>query len=147
MTQDLLQILRSAKHYAWKYIVTLDEAWFYFSNHFDPIWLPQDGLPPSFPKQTIESQKRMITVIWNSHGFHLINPSPKESGGQADTLQIIFFSQISALRDVGSRRKKIVHADNAGPHVAKCVTESMDHNSLKRHLILSSPVLGPSDFY
>jgi transposase len=42
----------------------------------------------------------------------------------------------------------IVHADNAGPYVAKCVTEYMDHNSLKRaprppH----SPDLAPSDFY
>jgi hypothetical protein len=26
----------------------------------------------------------------------------------------------------------IVHANNAGPHVAKCVTEYMDQNSLKR---------------
>jgi hypothetical protein len=35
----------------------LDEAWFYFSNHFDLTWLPHDELPPSFPKQTIASQK------------------------------------------------------------------------------------------
>jgi hypothetical protein len=42
----------------------------------------------------------------------------------------------------------IVHADNAGPHVAKRVTECMDHSSLKRapHP-LYSPDLAPSDFY
>jgi hypothetical protein len=45
--------------------VTLDEAWFYFSNHFDRIWLPHDELPSSFPKQTIAGQKLTITVGWN----------------------------------------------------------------------------------
>jgi hypothetical protein len=43
-----------------------------FSNHFDRTWLPYDELPPSFPKQTIASQKLMITVGWNRHGFHAI---------------------------------------------------------------------------
>jgi hypothetical protein len=28
MSQDFLQVLRSAEHHAWKYIVTLDEVWF-----------------------------------------------------------------------------------------------------------------------
>jgi hypothetical protein len=30
MSQDLFQVLRFAKHHAWKYIVTLDESRFYF---------------------------------------------------------------------------------------------------------------------
>jgi hypothetical protein len=47
MSQDLLQVLRLAKHHAWKYIVTLDEARFYFWNHVDRIWLSHDELPPS----------------------------------------------------------------------------------------------------
>jgi histone-lysine N-methyltransferase SETMAR len=42
----------------------------------------------------------------------------------------------------------IVHAGNAGPHDAKCVTEYMNYNSLKRapHPPYS-PDLAPSDFY
>jgi hypothetical protein len=42
----------------------------------------------------------------------------------------------------------IVHTDNAGTHVTKCVTEYMDRNSLKRapHS-LYSPDLAPSDSY
>jgi transposase len=42
------------------------------------------------------------------------------------------FSEIAALRNVGSHRKNIIHPDDAGPHVVKCVTEYMDQNSLKR---------------
>jgi hypothetical protein len=49
----------------------------FFSNHFDQIWLPHDELPPSFPKQTIASQKLMITVVWNPHEFHVIQSLPK----------------------------------------------------------------------
>jgi hypothetical protein len=77
MSQDLLQVLWLATHHAWKNIVTLGEAWFYFLNHFDRIWLPYDELPPSFPKQMIASQKLMITVIWKPHGFHVIQSLPK----------------------------------------------------------------------
>jgi hypothetical protein len=41
-------------------------------------------------------------------------------------------SQIATLRDVGSDRKMIVHADNGSPNGAKRVTEYLDHTSLKR---------------
>jgi hypothetical protein len=47
--------------------------------------------------------------------------------GEPDTL-----SQIDDLPDVGNHRQMIIHADNAARHAAQCVTESMDHNSLKR---------------
>jgi hypothetical protein len=77
MSQDLLHVLRLAKYHARKYIIILDKSWFCFSNHLDRIWLPHDELPPSFSKQTIASQKLMITVIWNPHGFHVIQSLPK----------------------------------------------------------------------
>jgi hypothetical protein len=41
------------------------------------------------------------------------------------------FSQIAFLRDLGSHQKKIVHADDTGPHVAKCAMKWTNHNSLK----------------
>jgi hypothetical protein len=65
------------EHYAWKYTVALHEAWFYFLDHFDRIWLPHDELPSSFPKETIASQTLIITVVWNPHGFHVIQSLPK----------------------------------------------------------------------
>jgi hypothetical protein len=41
-----------------------------------------------------------------------------------------------------------LHADNAGPHVAKCVTGYMNHNSLKRAPHSPDlPDLALSDFY
>jgi transposase len=44
----------------------------------------------------------------------------------------IILSQSAALRDVGSHRKMVVHANDASSHVTKCVTEYMNHNSLKK---------------
>jgi hypothetical protein len=126
------QALQLAKHHAWQYIVTLDEAWFYFSNRFDWIWLPHDELPPSFPKQTIASQQLMITIVWNPRGFHVIQFLQKGIKWTSKYHSNTILSRIADLRDAGSHRKMIVHADNADPHVAKCVTEYMDHNSLKR---------------
>jgi hypothetical protein len=63
MNQDLLQILRRAKHHAWKYIVPLSEAWVYFFNNCGRIGLPRDELPASLPKQTSASQKLTISVV------------------------------------------------------------------------------------
>jgi hypothetical protein len=90
----------------------------------------------------------MITVIWNPHGFHVIQSLPKGIKWTGSYYSDNILSQIAALWDTGRDREMIIHADDAGPHVAKYVTEYMDHNSLKRapHP-LSLPDLTPSDFY
>jgi hypothetical protein len=148
MNQDLLEVLRLAKHHACKFIVTLDKAWFYLSNHFGRIWRPHDELPPSFPNQMIANQKLMIAVVWNPHRVHLIQSLPKGIKWTNRYYSNIILSQIGALRDVYSHRKMIVHTDNACPHIAKCVTEYIDHNLLKRapHPPYS-PDLAPFDFH
>jgi hypothetical protein len=86
MSRDLLQILRLARQHPWKCIVSLDEAWFYLSNHFDQISVPHDELSPSFQKQMIRSEKSVIMVF--------CDPCPKELRGQADTIRIIFFLEL-----------------------------------------------------
>jgi hypothetical protein len=89
----------------------------------------------------------MITVVWNPWRFHVIQSLSKEIKWTGRYSLDNILSQITALRDIGSHRKTIVYADNTGPHAAKCATEYMDDNSLKRatHPPLS-PDLAPSDF-
>jgi hypothetical protein len=90
----------------------------------------------------------MITVVWNPHGFYVIQSLSKEIKCTGRYYLNDILSQTAALRDVGNCRKMIVHADNSGPNGAKCVTEFMDHNSKKRAPHLSySPDIAPSDFY
>jgi hypothetical protein len=90
----------------------------------------------------------MITIVWNPNGFHMIQSLPKGIKWTGRYYSDNILSQIAARQNVGSHRKMIVYADNADPHVAKCVTEYVDHNSLKRtpHPPYS-PSLAPSDSY
>jgi histone-lysine N-methyltransferase SETMAR len=90
----------------------------------------------------------MLTVVWNPHGFHLVSVLPK---GQKWTSQFYIdhiLPEICTLREPGTQRKVVVHADNAKPHVAKRVKQFMDDNGLRTASHpLYSPDLAPSDFF
>jgi histone-lysine N-methyltransferase SETMAR len=89
----------------------------------------------------------MITVVEHPHKFHVIQSLPKGIKWIGRCYSNNILSQITAFHNEGSHRKMIIHAENAGPHVAKCVMEYMELNSLKSvpHLPYS-PDLAPSDF-
>jgi hypothetical protein len=72
------------QHQRWKYLAALDEAWFYFSNQHERIWLPGHEDPQKTERQTISSPKTMPTVVWNPHGFYLVDVLGK---GQKRTSQ------------------------------------------------------------
>jgi hypothetical protein len=60
--------------------VTLDESWFYLNLNTDHklIWLQPDEEIPERERRTIQSEKVMFPIVWNSSDFHLINVLPKE---------------------------------------------------------------------
>jgi hypothetical protein len=123
ISKPLLDLLGSVEHQGWKDLVTLDEAWFYFSNQHEQIWLPDQEDPPTIQRQTISSPKTMLIVLWNTHGFHLVSLQPK---GQKWTSRYCIdhiLPKICALRDARDPRKLVVHTDNAKPHVAKRVKQ------------------------
>jgi hypothetical protein len=126
-----LDLLDSVQHQGWKYFVTLDKAWFYFPNQHEQIWLPDQEDPPTIQRQTISSPKTMLTVMWNPHGFHGVSLLPK---GQKWTSQYYIdhiLPEICALRDARDRRKLVIHANNARPHVARRVKQYLEDNNLK----------------
>jgi hypothetical protein len=130
-SKRLMDLLDSVQHQGWKYLVTLNEAWFYFSNQHEQIWLPDQEDLLTIQRQTISSRKTMLTVVWNPHGFHLVSFLPK---GQKYTSQYYIdyiLSEICALRDARDRRKLVVHADNVRPHVAKRGKQYLQDNNLK----------------
>jgi hypothetical protein len=82
----------------------------------------------SFPKM-------ILTVVWNPHGFHLIDVLPKGSkfdAGHYISLILSAFPEILAPYQDYPRRNFVIHADNARPHCAKIVTLFLDHNSRRR---------------
>jgi hypothetical protein len=124
-------MLGSVRHQGWKYLGTLDEAWFYFSNQHEQIWLPDQEDSPTIQRQTIGSPKAMLAVVYNPHGFHLVSLLPK---GQKWTSQYsidYIIPEICALRNARDRRKLVLHADNARPHVARRVKQDLEDNNLK----------------
>jgi hypothetical protein len=60
-----------------KYLVILDEAWFDLLNQHEQTWLPDQEDSTTIQQQTISSPKTMLTVVWNSRGFHLVSLLPK----------------------------------------------------------------------
>jgi hypothetical protein len=75
----------------WKYLATLGEAWFYFSNQHKQIWLPDREDPPTIQRQTVSIPKTMLTVVWNPHGSTWYLFCQKDRSGPAQTLLITFF--------------------------------------------------------
>jgi hypothetical protein len=57
---------------AWHDIVTLDESWFYLSMDYEFVWLPRDEKVFERERYTIQSEKFMLTIVWNPRGFHFI---------------------------------------------------------------------------
>jgi hypothetical protein len=86
-----LHLLDSVRHQGWKYLVILDEAWFYFLNQHEQTWLPGQEDSPTIQRQTISSPKTMLTVVWNPHGFHLVSLLPKGQKWPSHTILITFF--------------------------------------------------------
>jgi hypothetical protein len=122
-----LDLLHSLQHQHWKYPVTLDEAWFYFANQYEQIWLSEDDDPPTNARPMIRSPKTMLTVVCNPHGFHVVKVRPR---GCKWTIQYSVDDippEICALHFAGDRRESVAHADNARPYVAQ---ESISHEKI-----------------
>jgi hypothetical protein len=70
-------MLERQERRSWHDKVTLDESWFYFNVDHELIWLQPDEETPEGERHTVQSEKVMITIIWNPGAFHLIKLLPK----------------------------------------------------------------------
>jgi hypothetical protein len=89
----------------------------------------------------------MMTVVGNPHGFNLVSVLPKGQKGTSQYCVDHIIPEIGALCDARDRRKLVVHADNAKPHVGKRVKQYLDENGLRgAPYPLYSSDIAPSDF-
>jgi hypothetical protein len=65
------------QHQSWEFLLTLDESWFYLSRDHEIIWLRESESPIEKEKHMIQVKRKMITMIWNPHGFHIVHALPK----------------------------------------------------------------------
>jgi hypothetical protein len=131
--------------------VTLDESSFYLNTNHELIWLQLDGEIPERERRTIQSEKVMLTIVWNLSVFHLINVLPKGFKFNASFYVTQILGPLSDWRrtQIGRTNRKLwIHADNARPHTATVTLQFMQQNAMRRvpHPTYSSD-LAPSDFY
>jgi histone-lysine N-methyltransferase SETMAR len=114
------------------------------------IWLQSGEKVPERERHVIQSKKLMLTIVWNPNGFHLVNALSAGCTFNSSHYVTNILGSIAGWGRVqvgASRRKVIIHKDDARPHVAKLTQQFQDHNSMKRapHPAYS-PDLAPSDF-
>jgi hypothetical protein len=66
-------MLEWQKQRSWHNIVTLDMSWFYLHTDNELIWVQPDAEIPERGRHTVQSQKVMLTIVWNPGDFLLIN--------------------------------------------------------------------------
>jgi hypothetical protein len=98
----------------------------------------------------VQSEKVMITIVWNPIGFHLIKLCRKGFNPTRviTSLKFLIHSVWRGTQIGRTNRKLIVHAHNARTHTGKVTLDFMERNAAKRapHPPCS-PDLAPSDFY
>jgi hypothetical protein len=57
MSNELLKLFESMRHRSWKYIMMLDEVWFYLSTDRQSIWLSPEDEAPQKERKIVSSPK------------------------------------------------------------------------------------------
>jgi hypothetical protein len=133
---ELEKVLCRAKHHGWRYFLTCDESWFYFTNYLDYIWIPEGAATSIRPRQTIGSPKRMLTIFWSSFGFPLVTILPKWEYFNARYFCQNILAEINRIRpaftDEDVRRNIVLHFDNADPRTAPVSLDFVNLNRMRR---------------
>lgn len=151
-SNELLRILRQHKKTNFKYIITLDEAWFYIRNESKTMYAicPED-VPPTF-SNAIASEKFMITIAFCGNRCFCLKLNPKG----VTTNQRVFISDIlkpivKKIHDRGegpSIEGYHIHFDNAPSHSGSLTTTYLQERHLKKACHPAySPDLSPCDFW
>jgi hypothetical protein len=133
---QLLPKLRAHAHNNWHYLVTRDESWFYDEYLRSRTWTARDQNALEVANRTIPTRKRMLTVLWNPHGFHVVTMLPP--GALFNTTWFIEQNLVSLLDAFfpnvpdPMQRKLVVHIDSASAHNARVTQNFFEHNPLKR---------------
>jgi hypothetical protein len=59
--------------------VTLDKRRFYFHQDSEQQWLLLAERPPCQSQSMVSSPKVMLTVVWDTQSFHIVEVHPKEA--------------------------------------------------------------------
>jgi hypothetical protein len=77
MAIELFQVLSVQSTHQWHDIVTLDESWIYLFSQHHLMWTTPGEIVVDRERHTVQSPKFMLTVVWNTIGFHVLKALPK----------------------------------------------------------------------
>jgi AraC-like DNA-binding protein len=112
LSRELLSMLDREETRDWRNIITLDESWFYLCTDHELIWLAPGRMVPERERHMIQSLKSMITVAWNTSGFHVLAALPKGAKFNASYYSNEILEEIRKWRDAHRTkptRSLIVH--------------------------------------
>lgn len=135
-------------------IVTGDEKWIYFDNpKRKKSWCNPGQPSSSIAKRNIHGEKALLCIWWDQKGvlyYELLKPGQTITGDRYREQLLQLSSSLKAKRPEWAQRhgKVIFLHDNARPHVAKPVKETLE--ALGWNVLPHppySPDIAPSDYY
>jgi hypothetical protein len=76
-SNELFQTLISMKHHSRRYLVALHESWFDLSTDDESICVPSEDTASERERKMVNSPMMMLNIVWNTHGFHVIEVCSK----------------------------------------------------------------------
>ena len=140
--QEMLSFFENASERDLNNVYTEDETWICFDNPHKSMWVSDAEPPMTFARPNIASKKVMIAVFWSRNGILSVTARHR---GQAFDRNFFLNNVIGDLQQSRSLRRKIVHFDNARPHL---INDKLNELGVKRlEHPPYSPDLAPSDFF
>ena len=81
---ELLRVVKAAEKDYYRFLITGDESWFFYSTPPQGCWCPADSPGPTAQKATHFAPKIMITIFWNPNGIVLICALPADKRWTAE---------------------------------------------------------------
>ena len=148
----LLDVLEAAEQDDFRFLVTGDESWFFYTSPKAGLWMPESEPAPQAQRPSHYGPKTMIIVFWNIHGPLIVEAIPKGKSATGEYFREAVIEDICASEAFQTAQEEgkefWIHMDNAPIHRAETVTTEMEKFGLLRapHPPYS-PDLAPSDFY
>jgi hypothetical protein len=118
------------------HVITGDESWLFIHYPNESVWAGSGDEVSVRIKQTIDTEKSLISVLWSANGIHSLVEIPK-----GESCNSSFFCSVivpSLVEDIcsGSGRRSLkafyVHLDNAGPHNSRQSNDCLQGTKARR---------------
>lgn len=151
-SKDLLYEIQLAKINNYKYFITGDESWFYYTFNQNSKWVI-NGMPPGERvRRSFNNKKIMVVIFWSIDGIRLIDFIESNMSFNGDFfINNVLIPIKNSSQFIAAKKQKqsfFIHMDNSPIHRSEKVKSFLNENKFQ---VCShppySPDLAPSDFF